>query len=530
MRIWATLDDFLRPQGATLVGRNVANNNFLKALFKYGSFDEYHFFLANSAHRRLFREKWEPFLGSLGMEKKVKLLDRLMLADMMREVDYTVFHCSDHVTWLTPLCRLRNRYAQVPVTGMIFSLSYPRLMNSYLDMMHGGIAECDALLCISKAGRKVVENCFDQIHKGFGLAPPPLRMEISPLGLDAQSLPRLDRAACRAKLGFSDSEPVALCFGRLSDHDKMDLFPLMQAFRDATGDSNCRLVLAGASADEDYERMLRLWAKALGITDKISIFKNPDEDLKWLLFHAADFFVSPTDNPQETFGITLVEAMACGLPMIVSDYDGYKEVAAGEVAVRVKTTWDRFDELADLAPLMDERTLHRYFAQSLAVDVGELTEAIRKMIREPEDRRRMGEAGRLRFLEKYDYRILIPQMENLWDELKKQCDITLDETKSDPMAMDVFEIFSHYPTETISPDALLRQSQLAIEFRKARSEHPLFAEMSNIIDKELIPRLLFQLRKPARLADIVRRSEIPASKTRYALMWMLKHGLIEKDE
>ena len=54
--IWASLDDYLPPGDSFQhVGRNIANHSFFQALLRYGHFDEYHLFLANSAHRRLFK-------------------------------------------------------------------------------------------------------------------------------------------------------------------------------------------------------------------------------------------------------------------------------------------------------------------------------------------------------------------------------------------------------------------------------------------------------------------------------------------
>ncbi len=42
------------------------------------------------------------------------------------------------------------------------------------------------------------------------------------------------------------------------------------------------------------------------------------------LYGAADVFLSLSDNIQETFGLTVVEALAAGLPVVASDWDGYK--------------------------------------------------------------------------------------------------------------------------------------------------------------------------------------------------------------
>ena len=53
---------------------------------------------------------------------------------------------------------------------------------------------------------------------------------------------------------------------------------------------------------------------------------------------AADLFLSLVDNPQETFGLAPVEAMAAGLPVVVSDWDGYRAtVSDGVEGFRVPT-------------------------------------------------------------------------------------------------------------------------------------------------------------------------------------------------
>jgi glycosyltransferase involved in cell wall biosynthesis len=45
----------------------------------------------------------------------------------------------------------------------------------------------------------------------------------------------------------------------------------------------------------------------------------------------------PIDNVQETFGLAPVEAMAAGLPLIVSDWDGMKDTVTPDVGFRIPT-------------------------------------------------------------------------------------------------------------------------------------------------------------------------------------------------
>jgi hypothetical protein len=59
-KIWASLDDFFPPEGELKVGRSFANYNFIRALWRYGSFDEYHFFLHGASHHKQFEEKHGP--------------------------------------------------------------------------------------------------------------------------------------------------------------------------------------------------------------------------------------------------------------------------------------------------------------------------------------------------------------------------------------------------------------------------------------------------------------------------------------
>jgi glycosyltransferase involved in cell wall biosynthesis len=83
---------------------------------------------------------------------------------------------------------------------------------------------------------------------------------------------------------------------------------------DATNDV-C-LVMAGP-CDHGYGKTMVRLANKLGIADRVMWTGMVTGNLKWGAFHAADAFVLPSH--QENFGIAVVEALACGVPVLISN-------------------------------------------------------------------------------------------------------------------------------------------------------------------------------------------------------------------
>src|SRR5690606_14648837 len=99
------------------------------------------------------------------------------------------------------------------------------------------------------------------------------------------------------------------------------------------------------------------------------------------IWFASDIFTSLSDNIQETFGITPLEAMAAGLPVVVTDWDGYREtVRNGVDGFAVPTLAPPPGNAADLA-FRFEAELDNYdlyignACQATSVDIGATTRA-----------------------------------------------------------------------------------------------------------------------------------------------------------
>lgn len=112
---------------------------------------------------------------------------------------------------------------------------------------------------------------------------------------------------------------LLLFLGRI--HEKKGCIELIQAFRRILSEypeltADLHLVMAGP-ANNDYSNNVKNTAAQLGLIERITWTGMLSGDLKWGAFHAAEAFVLP--SYQENFGIAVAEALACGLPVLISD-------------------------------------------------------------------------------------------------------------------------------------------------------------------------------------------------------------------
>ena len=136
------------------------------------------------------------------------------------------------------------------------------------------------------------------------------------------------RLQARQQLGISPSARVVLFLGRLSFHSKAHPLPLYRSLGRLSADHELVLLECGhifntaiaAAYDQLGKRYPNLNLKRLGGLTAAS------EDEKKLALAAADLFCSPADNLQETFGPGVLEAMANSLPVVASDWNGYRDL------------------------------------------------------------------------------------------------------------------------------------------------------------------------------------------------------------
>ena len=69
------------------------------------------------------------------------------------------------------------------------------------------------------------------------------------------------------------------------------------------------------------------------VVKRVGGMNQAKEEAKVDSLNAANIFISLSDNIQETFGLTVIEAMAAELPCIVSDWNGYKDLIKNKCSI-----------------------------------------------------------------------------------------------------------------------------------------------------------------------------------------------------
>lgn len=195
----------------------------------------------------------------------------------------------------------------------------------------------------------------------------------------------VDGYAVRSKLGL-ENKKVVLFVGALTRwHSYKGVDVLFKAFKMVSQKSNdATLLIVGGGNMTDYYRTL---AGELGISSCVIFAGKVEDDVLPQYYASCDLAVLPSKDSSEGFGLVLLEAMACGKPVIGSRVGGIPEVI-------------------------------QHGRNGLIVDANELDQlagAMNEMLADKEKRIAMGSAGR-KFAESRDWSAVAEKVEKVYME------------------------------------------------------------------------------------------------------------------
>jgi glycosyltransferase involved in cell wall biosynthesis len=125
---------------------------------------------------------------------------------------------------------------------------------------------------------------------------------------------------------YGVTKPFVLFVSSLWPYKNCDgLLRAWALIREEIGDR--QLAIVGAGRDEKYTASLHALAAELGISNEVVFVGGVPLEETVNFYRAADVFVYPSLN--ETFGLPILEAMACGCPVVTSDISAMPETAGG---------------------------------------------------------------------------------------------------------------------------------------------------------------------------------------------------------
>lgn len=515
-------------------GLQSANQSFLKAVIRYSQFSELHLFLAPH-DLDIFQKEWQPYFDTYGADKIIRLISVSHLPGYFSQYHYAVFHAGD--PYISDLVALRDHHSPrlFPVVGRAHTLSDDSRLSRMRDLVMSPIKNCDAILCSSSSQKQVLKRLLStasaSISDSLGIALPYRgRLEELPLGLEPDAESEEEKLAARSALRLPEDKKIILCLGRLSPSDKMDLHPLLLALNDLLEDRHVDdflLVIAGGGdAGGAYVQSLLKRAYELNLEELVRFELSVDEVKKHRLYRAADIFVSLADNVQESFGLTPLEAMRDEVPVVLSDWDGYRElVEDGVSGCLISTVTVDNDDISRSLSMLQPVQARLLEAQSVAVDINALVNSLYLLLTDKQARKQMAKAGRQRFAECFTWPGIIADYQTVVERLGREA-ASVSYRPGRPSGMSYHHVFSHYASSQLEPEQKLVATDRGLRVL-LQSEHGFhFSELNEWLDQSRVYELLEKTVQPVTVQAL--SDNYPQDKTvSFTLAWMMKYQLLQ---
>lgn len=526
MKILAVLENIPQNKFSYHYGRYVLNSNFLLALMTYSSFDEIHFFVDNlgEGKKDLASLRLKPFY------KKIKIFPIYIFTEQLRSNLYTAIHTNMFML-LRGIASIRNKIdPTVPITALTATIAYPFYDSEFLSIT-SLLNDKDAIVAPSVNSCTYIDKMCNEVIRQSEDPSLKRKFEIEkiPYGINIPVLPELSPEKSLKELSV-------LIFNRFSKYDKCDLLPILRLLKQVIGSVNQKIqfVIAGDSSDSVYLKTIIKEIKSLKIEKNIKLVISPSEKRKNELLKSADIFLALSDNIQESFGIVLLEAMSYGLPIIATEWDGYKDlVKEGENGMCVKTfklekSEEYFFKQRNLSifPFSHALTYWKYDtylnSQITFIDNQSFMEKIIKLIENKSLRNKLS-AGALEKVQQFSWEKVIKSYEDLWLKLySKKASVIM---QKDTFCVGEHILDSFY--SQILEGAVVRLVKHEIQKVDLKRVVSNYSDLKGLLDEGLLWIVICELRKGSQFVDeLVKKMIFPAGMVRFNISWLLKNNFI----
>lgn len=276
-----------------------------------------------------FQEKRSNFsfmncFSNKDLDEYLKILAQL-LHKYSKQTHY--LYCNHPLFQFVPLLLLARQQHRIPISFFIYIHAVSQDLLGWMIISHL-IQPCDLVATPSHAAREALIKIS------------PKYRQVSVLHLP------IEKTGGEKKRKPQNSPPVLTYLGRLEEsknvHLLIEIFPdILKRFPDArlqiVGPTQGSVMLEGESC---WYRYLKEECKKRNIESSVSFPGAVFDPLeKEKIFCSSDLFLYPAVGYVETFGYAIIEALSCGLPVIATDWNGYKEIIRDSYNGYLVPTW-----------------------------------------------------------------------------------------------------------------------------------------------------------------------------------------------
>ncbi len=292
---------------------------------------------------------------------------------------FDIIHIHDHRTLLAVIIYHYAKKYNIPYVVQAHGSLVTFFQRGWLKKSFDAVWGCRIL----KDASKVIAVAKTEVEQYESVGMSEDKIEIVPSGIDLSEFDNLpERGGFRRKYGLGDDQRIILYLGRIHKIKGLDI--LTKAFADLSKEiDNANLAIVGP--DDGYLSTLKRLTKELHIEEKVLFTGSLYEREKLQAYVDADICVLPSSY--EIFGITILEALACGTPVVLTDRCGIAEAIDGETGLVVP------------------------------YDKEQLKYALLRMLGDDKMRLQFSEKGKLLVREKFSWEKMAEQMEKVYQSV-----------------------------------------------------------------------------------------------------------------
>jgi glycosyltransferase involved in cell wall biosynthesis len=213
------------------------------------------------------------------------------------------------------------------------STSYYRMLRMLYDPIFGKriLNNADRIICVSNIEKEWLQNRFNSKNK----------IAVIPNGIDIDKINGAEPYDIDGKL--------ILYIGRLERYKNIHI--LIKTMKHLPEEYSLNIIGNG-----DYKRSLLKLTRQLNLEKRVKIFSNLEDEKTYKWLNTCDLFVNFSDV--EAFGITVLEALCAGKPVIVNNKGGLAELARSHEDCVFQVNIDS-TSLEGLGKLIKEKSTNR---------------------------------------------------------------------------------------------------------------------------------------------------------------------------